>query len=588
MAHDTLPRPAATTLVVRDALPGAAARPGEEQGGSRLEVLMLRRSDAASFMPGSYVFPGGVVDPGDAAPEVLAACDEAPEALRARLGGDPGAPAHAVAALRECFEECGLWLGAAAPLGDDAAAELAALRAQQAEARERLRQTPPDGAASAGPDLAMAALLAVARRHGLPLVTSALQPWSHWVTPIDAPKRFDTRFFVAAAPPGQQASVDAQETTALVWVRPEEALARRDEGELQLEFVTTTLLRELLPCADVAALLAAARRRPPAGPVHPRASRDGQGRRRVLLPGDHAYAEVQRLDPQGSASALSTIEPGRVVMLGATLRRLTAPNPGMMTGPGTNTYLIGRGGRYAVLDPGPAIDRHIDAIVASCAGNVEAVLVTHTHLDHSPAARPLAERCGARLIGLPAPPGTRQDHGFAPREQPADGQWFDVAGCRLQALHTPGHASNHVCWWFPEEHMLFTGDHLMQGSTVVIDPPDGDMAAYLASLRRLPALLPTLAWLAPAHGFLIDRPARAIERLVTHRLAREAKVLEALPGEGGVTTEALVPLVYADVPGGRHGVAARSLLAHLLKLEGDGAVRRENGAGDLRWRRADR
>jgi glyoxylase-like metal-dependent hydrolase (beta-lactamase superfamily II) len=164
---------------------------------------------------------------------------------------------------------------------------------------------------------------------------------------------------------------------------------------------------------------------------------------------------------------------------------------------------------------------------------------------------------------------------------PADGAQFTWGDLQLQALHTPGHASNHVCWWLAREALLFTGDHLMQGSTVVIDPPDGDMAVYLASLRGLPQRLPAMAWLAPGHGFLMDRPVERIERLLAHRLAREAKVLAALQQVGPCSCAALVAAVYADVAPRLHAVAERSLLAHLRKLQQEGFA---EALGDTVWR----
>jgi glyoxylase-like metal-dependent hydrolase (beta-lactamase superfamily II) len=297
----------------------------------------------------------------------------------------------------------------------------------------------------------------------------------------------------------------------------------------------------------------------------------------VLLPGDPAYAEVQRLDPKGTASATAAIVTGVPVRLGEAVWRLTAPNAGRMTGPGTNTYLVGRGGRHVVIDPGPVIESHIEAILQATGGQVDAVLVTHTHPDHSPAAARVAALTGAPCIGLAPPPHGRQDHGFAPTREPADGEVFEWAGCRLQAVHTPGHASNHVCWWLEQDGLLFTGDHLMQGSTVVIDPPDGDMAVYLRSLRMLPQRLPGLAWLAPGHGFLIAQPEQAIERLVQHRLAREDKLRRALQAAQPASLDELLGRVYDDVPPALHPVARRSLWAHLLKLVADGEVNEVEG-----------
>ncbi len=212
-----------------------------------------------------------------------------------------------------------------------------------------------------------------------------------------------------------------------------------------------------------------------------------------------------------------------------------------MTGPGTNTYLIGKD-ELAVIDPGPAIDSHLERILA--AGKIRWVLCTHTHLDHSPAAALIRKATGAKLFGRPAPAG--QDASFAPDVVLAHGERIEVAGVSLRAIHTPGHASNHLCYLLEQNRMLFTGDHVMQGSTVVINPPDGDMRAYLASLELL--LGEDLAILAPGHGYLIGEPHRELRRLIEHRRRREAKVREAIARLGEPTLEELLPLVYDDVP----------------------------------------
>jgi glyoxylase-like metal-dependent hydrolase (beta-lactamase superfamily II)/8-oxo-dGTP pyrophosphatase MutT (NUDIX family) len=533
-----VPRDAATTVVLRD-------------HAGRLEVLLLLRSAQASFMPATHVFPGGAVDREDALH--LAEADEAAAALSARLLLGELSPTVAVAALRECFEECGLWLGAAldpGPAGDT-------LRAGLRSGRERLRGGTVD-------------LAGLARELGLPLATSALHAWSHWVTPVGLPKRFDTRFYVAALPPGQTPVVDAEEATALAWWHPAQALERHRAGEFELALATRRTLEELTGHADVAAVLAAAAQLRAVEPRHPRVSRTHAGQRWPILPDHPAYAEVVKLDPTGHGRAYSTLAPGVAVEVAPGVARLTAPNPGMMTGPGTNTYLLDTGdGGVVVLDPGPLIAAHAQAILAACGGReLRAVLVTHTHIDHAPAAALLPP--GAPRIGLAPPPAGRHDGSFAPDVTPADGAVFSWGALQLQAVHTPGHAANHVCWWLAREALLFTGDHLMQGSTVVIDPPDGDMAVYLASLRGLPQRLPTLAWLAPGHGFLMDRPVERIERLLAHRLAREAKVLAALHELGPCSAAALVAPVYADVAPRLHAPAKRSLLAHLLKLQHDG------------------
>jgi len=260
------------------------------------------------------------------------------------------------------------------------------------------------------------------------------------------------------------------------------------------------------------------------------------------------------------------------------VRRLLAPNPSMMTGPGTNTYLFGMS-EVAVLDPGPLIEPHLDAIVEAAGEDLRWVLVTHTHPDHSPAAARLAELTGAELVGRPAPDGPHQDATFRPARIPQDGERLDVGGMEIEAILTPGHASNHVCYRHVGLNWIFTGDHVIDGSTVVIDPPDGNMKHYLESLAKIRARRP--AALAPGHGDLIRDPERAIDWIVEHRLGREAKVLAAVEENPNLTTGELVPKVYRDVDAKLYGWAERSLLAHLYKLEDDGIAQRADG----RWTR---
>lgn len=261
----------------------------------------------------------------------------------------------------------------------------------------------------------------------------------------------------------------------------------------------------------------------------------------------------------------------RDAVLAPGVRRLVAPNPSMMTGPGTNTYLFGERA-VAVVDPGPDLPGHLDAIVDKAGGPIRWVLATHTHPDHSPGVRRLAAATGAEVLGMPAPDGDHQDATFAPTRVLGDGDALETDEFRLDAIHTPGHASNHLCYRHAGTDWILTGDHVIEGSTVVINPPDGDMAAYLESLRRLKALTP--AALLPGHGGRIDEPARVIDWIIEHRLERERKVFAALAANPGLTSDELVPKVYTDVPEHLYGWAERSLLAHLLKLEKDGrAVR---------------
>ena len=275
---------------------------------------------------------------------------------------------------------------------------------------------------------------------------------------------------------------------------------------------------------------------------------------------------------------LGVPEPGRPVALSPLVVRATAPNPGVMTGPGTNSYLVGTDA-VAVVDPGPDEASHLDALVALGAGRIRWIVVTHTHPDHAPGAAPLASRTGAEVIGFSA------RDGFEPSR--AVGEGFELVGpdFTLRAVHTPGHASNHLCWLLVEEAMLFSGDHVMQGSTVVIAPPDGDMGHYLESLGRLLALDPPLDAIAPGHGSLLDAPEATVRGIIDHRLTRERLVAEALHGVRRARVDDLVPTVYADVHEALYPVARYSLWAHLRKLGDEGRARGDD-PGDIEttWR----
>ena len=259
------------------------------------------------------------------------------------------------------------------------------------------------------------------------------------------------------------------------------------------------------------------------------------------------------------------------VRLSPLVRRVLAPNPSVMTGPGTNTYLVGTD-EVTVIDPGPDDPAHIKAILAAASnGAITRIICTHTHVDHWPGAPALAKATGAPILAY----GSRD--GLEVTGTLGDGDEIVTANYTLRILHTPGHASNHLCVLLVDEGLLFTGDHIMQGVTVVIAPPDGDMTDYLASLRRLLALDPPLTHLAPAHGHLIDTPAEVIDAYIAHRLAREDLVAQALLGAtgpdtttGSVTVDDLVPVVYADVDPAIYPVARLSLWAHLRKLDDDG------------------
>ncbi len=270
------------------------------------------------------------------------------------------------------------------------------------------------------------------------------------------------------------------------------------------------------------------------------------------------------------------IRPGEPVRLSGRLWRLTCGNAGVMTGPGTNSYLIDAADGWTLIDPGPMDADHLRGLRALAAAPIRRILVTHTHPDHSPGAAALRQRTGAVLLGRPSAQARGQDTTFIPDRELADGERIELGpDMTLRVIHTPGHASNHLCYLLEPEGVLFTGDHIIQGSTVVIDPPDGDMAHYLTSLERL--LGENLVALAPGHGTLITRPHEALRALIAHRLRREARVLAALRAGSSADLTALVAQVYLDVPPALHPLAARSLLAHLLKLRAEGRAHSHQG-----------
>ena len=276
---------------------------------------------------------------------------------------------------------------------------------------------------------------------------------------------------------------------------------------------------------------------------------------------------------------MAMIVPGERVQLSTLVARITAPNPGMMTGPGTNTYIVG-GERLALIDPGPESEAHLATLLAAVGDRLRWILCTHTHRDHSPGARALKAATGAEVIGMPAPRHANQDATFAPDRVFRHGDVLDCGAFTLRAVHTPGHASNHLCYLLEREKLLFTGDHVMQGSTVVITPPDGDMIAYLASLEALLTL--DIVRIAPGHGHPIDTPHDEARRLIAHRLKREQKVIDAFGANNPATLDELLPIVYADTPERLHPVARGSLHAHLLKLEREGRVWQQGGRWTLR------
>ena len=264
------------------------------------------------------------------------------------------------------------------------------------------------------------------------------------------------------------------------------------------------------------------------------------------------------------------LDPGIPFRLNSRVRRLIAPNPGVMTGPGTNTYLLGDD-EVAVLDPGPALPEHIDAILDTAGDRIRWIVCTHTHPDHSPAWQAVAEATGAEVIGASPPDDMFQDETFKPTVEVQHDYVLSTPEFTLRAVHTPGHVGNHYCYFLEEEGTMFAGDHIMNGSTVVIIPPSGDMKAYIESLQLL--LKYPLQFIAPGHGELMDQPKEAVDWLVSHRLGREQKVVEGLQKTGRVSLDELVKVVYDDVDSSLHKMARLSLSAHLIKLQHDKRAR---------------
>ena len=276
----------------------------------------------------------------------------------------------------------------------------------------------------------------------------------------------------------------------------------------------------------------------------------------------------------------------RAVPLLKNLQRLTAPNPGVMTGPGTNSYLVGEPATgYIAIDPGPADSQHLEKLWRAAGGDIRMIVCTHSHPDHSPGAAPLKALCDGRppILGLPSAPTARAASAFTPDRTLQNQELLTLiprglevnfaSKHTLQVVHTPGHAANHLCLLLVEDGLLFSGDHILNGSTTVVDPPDGNMADYLDSLDTLLALCQQhdVQFILPAHGHVLGgsqaAACGAITHLKAHRLKREAKIAAVVAAHPNGTVDDWLPLAYDDVPPRAWPVAKRSLLAHVARLE---------------------
>lgn len=478
--------------------------------GRELETFWVRRSEAVSFMPEFDAFIGGSTEPADFELPLAGAADDAGRMLRA-------------CAIREAFEEAGV-LVALDPAGAPAAdpATLAGARAELLA-----------GGAS---------FAALAARHGWRFRADALAAAGRWQTPPFATTRFDTQYFLARVPDGQQASVHAGELASGDWITPAEAIARWKHGDATF---AAPILHTLLGIA---------------------AGEDGLAARLEAAP-ERSRAPVRRIELQWGV----VLHPMR-----------TKPLPPATH---TNCYVVGERDA-ALIDPGGADPEDLEELftlldaLAREQRRVTMVLVTHHHPDHvagleavrAHTSAPVAAHADtARHVRADV---VLKDGDVVPLAPGPAGEWS------LRALHTPGHARGHMCFLLPRTGALFTGDHIPGGrGTVIIDPPEGDMHAYLASLGRL--LEEPVRTLFPGHGSPQGAPQRRIRGLIAHRLERKAKVLAAL-GATPEAPDALVPRAYDDTPESLWPYAERSLLAHLIELEAEGHAAREGE----RWRRA--
>ena len=534
-------RPAATVMLLRDTDDG-------------LEVLMTRRSDKASFAPGAYVFPGGGIDETDALARPIATRRRTQSRVQLT---------QAIAAVRETFEELGVLLAMHEDGRPVTAAEVAAMD----------RISPP-----------AASFLDQCLARSLRLATDQVYTFAHWITDRDLPRRFDVPFLVARMPEGQLPVADDTEQFEPVWVRPADALARHAKGRFFMIFPTLRTLKRLAVFSTVESVLSICAQEKPLWTSCPRAG---------LLEGEEArymeheapFGELALVCPDGQVAHLLDWQRQEPVPLLGNVQRLTAPNASPMTGPGTNSYVVGEASTgYIVIDPGPADFDHVGRLWRATGGDIRMIVCTHSHADHSPGALPLQALCAHKppILGLPSAPTARPPARFTPDRAVADGERLILHGRlpaaggeapadvrhTLRVIHTPGHAANHICLLLEEDGLLFSGDHVLNGSTTVVDPPDGNMTEYLDSLDLLDEACAegNVEFILPAHGYVLGEARAAIARLKAHRLQRESKIARAMRKLPHGTPEEWVAIAYDDVPQQMWPVAARSLAAHVERI----------------------
>ncbi len=531
------PKPAATLLLLRD-------------GPQGLEVLMTRRSAQASFAPGAHVFPGGGLDPTDAL---------ATEICQRRPNQDDALSARCVAAIRESFEELGILL-AHRPDGR---------MADASDVAQLDRKTP---------------LIDQCRASGHRLAVDHVFYLAHWITDRDLPRRFDVPFLVARMPQGQTPVADEQEQFEPVWVRPSDALQRHEAGQFFMIFPTIRTLERLQAHGSVESVLTACGNDQPWFVSCPRAGLK-QGHEARYMEHEAPYGELALTCPDGQIAHELAWQHEHPVALLANVQRLTCGNPGVMTGPGTNSYVVGDPDTgHIVIDPGPDEAEHLQRLWRAAGGDIRLIVCTHSHPDHSPGARPLQALCethGHRppILGLASLPTARAASHFVPDRETTDGERLVLGQGEgqhtLRVVHTPGHAANHLCLVLEEDGLLFSGDHVLNGSTTVVDPPDGHMGDYIRSLDRLidACATDTIEFILPAHGHVLGNvhgqphdAADVIRRLKAHRLQREAKILRVMQAHPEGSMQDWVERAYDDVPAKLWPVAMRSLTAHVERI----------------------
>ena len=440
------------------------------------------------------MFPGGAVAPEDHDPEWETHSARTGEEAARSLDVDDHRRALAsfVCALRESFEEVGFLL---------ASGDIDGLSRHDADDAARF--------------------LEVAKTRGLQLRTDLLTPAGRWVTPLGAPVRFDTRFFLVEAPVGWEPVPDPREVDRCWWIAPSRALAELGSGDLMMAPPTIEMLQR--------------------------------------LDGHDSVEQITRSlvsTPVGHAGDLISVRLSPLVHV------VLAPNPGIMTGPGTNTFVVGAG-PTVVIDPAVEDVEYLEA-VAAAAGDVASILITHRHSDHIGGVASLARRvnCSVRAFGTEPIDGVEV-------EPLADGDRIEVGSVNLEVLHTPGHAPDHLCFYLREGASLFAGDNILGEGTAVIAPPEGNMRDYLASLRRLREL--HIDRIYPGHFRPLHGGAAVIDGYLQHRAERRASVLTALE-EGASSEQELVARIYSDTPKHLHPVARLQVRSMLELLRDEGRV----------------